>query len=70
MTLPLFPSPPATRLRARKISCDGMCGPTCPELEWINDAPFAPSCKLFESALVSNDGRAVRCKACIQESNR
>ncbi len=65
MTLDLFPKPDAARLRARKVSCDGLCGQSCPELSWSRDR-YAPSavCLLFGVSLAIDDGRARRCREC------
>ncbi len=64
MTLDLFPKPDPARLRARKVSCDGLCGPSCPELEWGGMAKPEPRCKLFGARLAVDDGRARRCREC------
>ena len=70
MTLPLFPSPDASRLRARRISANALCGPSCPELSWSRVA-HTPSavCLLFGATLAVGDGRARRCRSCLEGSN-
>lgn len=67
MTLPLFSPPDSALLRARKISANGLCGPSCPELNWDTGVPV---CQLFGTQLAVDDRRARRCKMCLQESNQ
>ena len=68
-TIPLFPQPDPARLRARRISANALCGPSCPELEWPTGRGYI-RCSLFGTTLREGDGRAVRCKACIQETGK